>query len=111
MSLIGILAGSYPAFYLSAFQPISVLKGKLNAGSKKNGLRNFLVVFQFATSIILIIGTIIVYQQLKFIQNTNLGFNKDQVLVVNNPGIRGENREVFKNEIAITGCRWAHDDG
>ncbi|MBK8283339.1 MAG: ABC transporter permease [Saprospiraceae bacterium] len=98
--VIGILAGSYPAFYLSAFQPISVLKGKLNAGSKKNGLRNFLVVFQFATSIILIIGTIIVYQQLKFIQNTNLGFNKDQVLVVNNPGIRGENREVFKNEIA-----------
>ncbi|WP_282040803.1 ABC transporter permease [Winogradskyella flava] len=97
--IVGGLAGVYPAFFLSSFQPIKVLKGKLSFGNKKNTLRNFLVVFQFATSIILIVGTIVIYKQLNHIQNSNLGFDKDQVMVVNNFGLSHETRQSLKNEI------------
>jgi putative ABC transport system permease protein len=79
---VGLMAGSYPAFFLSAFRPIEVLKGRLKLGSRSGGLRSLLVVFQFATSIVLIIGTIVIYRQLHFIQTKNLGFNKEQVLIV-----------------------------
>lgn len=97
--VIGVLAGIYPAFYLSAFQPIKVLKGKLQGGARSSWLRNLLVVFQFATSIILIVGTIIVYQQLSFIQHTKIGFNKDQVLVVEGTGSLNNNYRAFRHEI------------
>jgi putative ABC transport system permease protein len=97
--IVGALAGAYPAFFLSSFKPIKVLKGKLSSGNKKNTLRNFLVVFQFGTSIILIVGTIVIYKQLNYIQNSNLGFNKDQVLVVSNSGLSRETRQFLKNEI------------
>lgn len=97
--IVGGLAGAYPAFFLSSFQPIKVLKGKLYSGNKKNTLRNFLVVFQFATSMILIVGTIVIYKQLNHMQSTNVGFDKDQVLVVNNSGLPHETRKSLKNEI------------
>lgn len=97
--IIGALAGIYPAFFMSSFKPITVLKGNLSTGHKKNTLRNFLVVFQFATSIILIIGTVVIYKQLQHIQTAKIGFDKEQILIVNNSGISRETRESLKNEI------------
>jgi putative ABC transport system permease protein len=97
--VVGILAGSYPAFYLSAFQPIQILKNKLHFGSKGSGLRSALVVFQFATSIVLIIGTIVIYRQLNYIQTKQLGFKKDQVLVIDDFFVLGQNAEAFRNEM------------
>ncbi|RIA11075.1 putative ABC transport system permease protein [Flavobacteriaceae bacterium MAR_2010_72] len=98
--MVGIMAGAYPAFFLSSFQPVKVLKGKISSGTSKNNLRSFLVVFQFSTSIILIIGTVVIYQQLSHIQNSKVGFDKEQVLVVENSGLPRQARESLKSEIA-----------
>ena len=97
--IIGIFAGLYPSFYLSAFKPINVLKGQVSRGSKNSILRNGLVVFQFTTSIILIIGTLVIYKQTHYILNKKIGFDKDQVLLIQGTNTLGNQVKTFKNEL------------
>jgi putative ABC transport system permease protein len=96
---IGIIAGSYPAFYLTSFKPTDVLKGKLSAGLKNSALRNVLVVLQFTISIVLIFGSIMVYRQLAYVQSKNLGFDKENVVNLLHTFSLGKNSQAFKNEL------------
>ncbi len=100
--LVSVLAGSYPAFYLTSFNPIDVLKGKVRSGMKSKGIRSVLVVVQFTISIFLIISTMIVYKQLNYLQEKNIGLDKQQVLVLRNARRLESNMNAFKENLNST---------
>ncbi|MBD1210915.1 MAG: ABC transporter permease [Ignavibacteria bacterium] len=97
--LVGFAAGLYPALYLSSVKPVDVLAGKLRLGVRSAGLRNGLVVFQFATSVMLIASTILVYSQMDFVRTMNVGFDRENVIVIGNANRLGQKAESFKQSL------------
>ena len=97
--IAGILAGIYPAFFLSSFNTIRVLKGASMQGSQRKPLRSGLIVFQFFVSTALIIATIIIYRQLHYMQNKKLGYDKDQVLFLSDARLLGKDQPAFKQQL------------
>jgi putative ABC transport system permease protein len=97
--IIGLLAGLYPALYLSSFKPSSIIKGGWSNENKKSVIRNILVISQFTASIILITATLAIHQQMSFILNKKLGFAKEQVLLLNDTYVMGKQVQSFKHEL------------
>ena len=99
----GLIAGSYPAFYLSSFSPAKTLKGTTAVGKKANTPRKVLVVFQFGIAIVLIVGTFAIYQQINMVQNRELGYDQENLITVDfNDDLR-KNYDVLKNEVLQSG--------
>jgi putative ABC transport system permease protein len=96
---VGFLSGSYPALFLSSFNPYEVLKGSVKNSTRNGRLRRVLVVFQFAVSILLIVGTLIMYRQIKYMLNKDLGFKKEQLIVINRAGALGPKMKSFKEVV------------
>ncbi len=97
--ITGILAGIYPAFVLSSFRPIEVLRGKFKSGKQGKSLRSGLVIFQFSISVILIVCTLVVNRQMRFMTSEQLGFNKEQTVIIERTDLLNENTRAFKNEL------------
>ncbi len=98
-AVVGVLAGVYPAFYLSSFSPIKTLKGKGWTAPRRQSLRGYLVVFQFALSVLLILGTLLIHQQLHYIQTKKLGFDKEQVVVIHTARATASEVAAFKTSV------------
>ena len=97
--VVGVIAGSYPAFYLSSFHPIDVLKSETKKGGRKSLVRTGLVVFQFAVSIVLFIGTLVIYDQLNYVQTRNLGFDKEESVVIYRTDDLGSRIQSFEDKL------------
>jgi putative ABC transport system permease protein len=96
---VGLLAGSYPSMFLSSFNPYEVLKGSVKNSERNGRLRRVLVVFQFAVSILLIIGTMVMYRQISYMLNKDVGFNKEQLIVINRAQALGNKVKAFKDVV------------
>jgi putative ABC transport system permease protein len=96
---VGLLAGLYPAFFLASFDPVAVLKTETPGSLKKSKMRSVLVVFQFTVSIVLIVGTLVVQRQLSYIQNRDLGFNKEQIVIIKKTDDLSDQLKIFKQEL------------
>lgn len=97
--LVGVMSGSYPAFFLSSFNPYEVLKGSARNNSGNGKLRRILVVFQFAVSILLIVGTLIMNKQIKYMLNKDVGFNREQLVVIERAHVIGNRMKSFKERV------------